>query len=77
MSEMLYDLFLLAMLFAVFAVGLSVVSAAMHVVEWVADELRRARDARARKRRLAERARRYHATLGESERRRACRAGRN
>ena len=77
MSEMLYDLFLLAMLFAVFAVGLVVVSAAMHIVEWVADELRRARDARARKRRLLERARRYRATFGESERRRACRAGRN
>lgn len=61
MSEMLYDLFLLAMLFAVFAVGLAAVSAAMHIVEWVADEFRRARDARARKRRLLERARRYRA----------------
>lgn len=61
MSEMLYDLFLLAMLCVTFAAALAVVSAAMHIVEWVADELRRARDARARKRRLLERARRYRA----------------
>ena len=89
MSEMLYDLFLLGMLFAVFAVGLTVVSAVMHVIEWVADELRRARspqsglpsfihcvetlrrsrnsralrarESRARKRRLLERGRAYRA----------------
>lgn len=61
MNEMLYNLFLLAMLFAAFAAGAAAASAVMHIAAWIADELRRARDARARRRRLLERARRYHA----------------
>lgn len=61
MNEMLYNLFLLAMLLAAFAAGTIAVSAVMRIAAWVADELRRARDARARRRRLLERARRYHA----------------